>query len=76
MAEVPDHLRPEDGLSDSNIRFDSFRVLHDTDAAEVTFGLYDEDGHHVGNFDIVVRSQAGGVRDVIAEAHRQMTEYP
>lgn len=38
MAEVPDHLRPEDD------RFDSFRVLHDTDAAEVTFGLYDEDG--------------------------------
>jgi hypothetical protein len=74
MADVPDHLVPEDGLTDSFIRFDALHILHGQQAVEVTFGIYDEDQHLLGNFEIVVANEGGGTNALIAAAHRQMTD--
>jgi hypothetical protein len=75
MAEVPDHLVPEDGHTNSAIRFDEMKVLHGTGTAAFKFAIYDEDQNWIGNFEIVVANPPrGGVSAMIAEAHRGMTE--
>jgi hypothetical protein len=75
VADVPDHLVPTDGLTNSYIRFDGLVVLHDQGAgARLFFGIYDESHNKLADFPIEVRNAGKGVQDVIAEGHRQMTD--
>ena len=42
MADVPDHLIPSDGLTDSSIKFDGLDLDHYTGMTDVRFGIYNE----------------------------------
>ncbi|MDH2382948.1 hypothetical protein [Bradyrhizobium sp. CER78] len=74
MAQVPNHLVPEDGHTDSALRLDSMEILHGHQAARFMFGIYSESGQWLANFpiDIAIPGQ-GGLQEMFAEAHRAMT---
>lgn len=75
MAEVPDHLVPGDGLTSSAIRFDAMEVAHNRRGAVFKFGIYGEDKNWIANFDVFVETPPnGGVQQMIAGAHRQMSD--
>src|SRR4051794_7918653 len=74
MAEVPDHLVPQDGLTNSAIRFDALEILHEEKKARFSFGIYDEQQVWVANFKIDVPTGADGVAAMISEAHHRMTD--
>jgi hypothetical protein len=75
MAEVPDHLVPQDGLTNSAIRFDALEILHGEHKTRFSFGIYDEQQVWVADFKIdIPTGAADGVAAMIAEAHRRMTD--
>lgn len=74
MADVPDHLAPEDGLTNSRIKFTAFEV-DELEIVVVKFTLFDEEGKIVGEFPIDVAPQPEGTIDaMIAAAHRKMCD--
>ena len=74
MAEVPDHLVPQDGLTNSAIRFDALDILHGEHKTRFSFGIYDEHQVRIADFPIEVSAGTDGVAAMIAEAHRRMTD--
>jgi hypothetical protein len=74
MAEVPDHLVPEDGLTNSFVRFHEMKVLHDGERGSLfRFGICTEKGVGLADFEVFVEIPPnGGVSQMIADAHRHM----
>ena len=74
MAEVAEHLIPQDGLSNARI------IMEGLDAgtggsAHVRFGLYDENELLIGVISIEVEATVHGTLDaLVAEAHRHMCD--
>jgi hypothetical protein len=72
MAEVPDHLVPSDGLTNSKLRFAGFDLL-DGGEQIVRFELFSEQRAFIATFPVRVgRSESGNVDTVIADAHARM----
>lgn len=76
MAEVPDHLVPRDGLTNSAIKFDGFEILHGLGTVRITFGIYEDNDRRISHyvFDLPLGGHSGGANGLIAEAHRQMSD--
>jgi hypothetical protein len=72
MAEVPDHLVPSDGLTNSKIRFAGFDLL-EGGAQLVRFDIHNETQNFVASYAVEVgRSKGGNADTVIADGHAHM----
>src|SRR5947208_2425555 len=72
MAEVPDHLVPSDGLTNSQIRFAGFG-FPEGGAQLVRFDIHNETQSFVATYVVeVVRSKGGNTDTVIADGHAYM----
>lgn len=77
MADIADHLVPRDGLTNSYLKFTKLLAAPKGGGATIVFTLYDEDQIEIGEFDIAVAPRRGGkgtVDEMIARAHRKMTD--
>lgn len=75
MTEVPDHLAPRDGLTNSTIRFEGMYSHPNSGHATMSFRMRDENGDDVGVYNIVIPpNDDGSVDQMIALAHRQMID--
>jgi hypothetical protein len=76
MADVPNHLVPRDGLTNSAIRFDGLDINHNDDTVHVTFGIYDDYQARVTEYviEVPLADYPGGVNGLIAHAHVKMTD--
>jgi len=75
MADVPDHLVPQDGLTNSFVRFDGLDMNYNVGMTDVRFGIYNEGGHRIADFVIPVPDgESASASGVIAAAHRDMTD--
>jgi hypothetical protein len=75
MTDVPDHLVPADGLTNSNIALEGIDLVGGG-AINARFAITDENRDYVGTFTINVHPTGdGGTTDqMIAEAYRRMTD--
>ncbi|MEG3145875.1 hypothetical protein U1839_14535 [Sphingomonas sp. RT2P30] len=74
MPEVPEHLVPTDGLTNSFIRFGGLDTTPDSGFANMRFDIYDEQGGYLATFNIpIAPNERGSVDMMIADAHREMT---
>lgn len=75
MAEVPDHLVPTQGLTNSHIEFAGFDVL-EGGAVLVRFAMCDEDRNYLATFNVPVSplAEGGTIDALVAEAHRRMCD--
>ena len=75
MAEIPDHLVPTDGLTNSLIRYAGLDAPSDDGDVIHRFDMFDEDRHRIGTFEIETPPADGGSVDrMIGDAHRRMTD--
>lgn len=75
MPEVPDHLVPTDGLTDSYIRFAGMDTHEGDSGATMNFEIYDENGVFIGTIGIdAYASEKGTVDAMIASAYRRLTD--
>jgi len=75
MVEVPEHLVPTDGLTDSSIALAGIDLIGGG-AIKARFDIRDENQVYIGTFTIPVhpRGQDGTTDQMIAEAYRSMTD--
>ena len=74
MPEVPDHLVPTDGLTNSKMRFCGFDLFESGEQI-VKFDISDEHREYVATFRIEVgRSRDGNADKVIADGHAKMRD--
>jgi hypothetical protein len=74
MANVPDHLVPSDGLTNSNLRFAGFNLLEDGTQI-VRFEIKNEHREFVASYNIEVgRTPKGNADTVIADGHAHMRD--
>ncbi len=70
MPEVPDHLVPMDGLTDSHIRLAGLDTHENDPGVTVRFDIYDEDDEFVGTLRLAVPPTSKGTVDaMIANAY-------
>lgn len=76
MVDVPDHLVPTDGLTNSAIRFDALEINHGDKSVRVTFGVYDDQQARLTELfvDVPIADYPGGANGLIAHAHARMTD--
>lgn len=75
MAEVPDHLVPRDGLTNSTIRFEGMYSHPNSGHATFSFKMRGEQGDDIGVYNIIVAPNAdGSVDQMIDVAHREMID--
>jgi len=75
MPEVPAHLVPIDGLTNSKVNFVGLDVLTGKSGAVVRFDILDEDEHKIGTIGIPIRPQKEGTTDaVIAAGYRALCD--
>jgi len=75
MTDVPEHLVPMDGLTNSFIRYAGFDTIEDSGSATHRFDIYDEDSEYLSTFRILVHpTDASTVDGMIAAAHRQFSD--
>jgi len=75
MPEVPEHLVPTDGLTDSRIHFAGMDTHHNDSGATMRFDIFDDRGDFVGTFNIdVYATEKGTVDAMIANAYRKLTD--
>jgi hypothetical protein len=76
MAEVPDHLVPQDGLTNSSVRWYGMEIMHGQGTVRFFFGIYDDNQQKIADFpiDLPVTGDRPGVTPLIAEAHRRMND--
>lgn len=75
MAEVPDHLVPTDGLTNSLIKYGGLDTLPSGGGAIHRFDIYNEERKFVASFEIETGPTGrGSVDGMIAEAHRRMVD--
>lgn len=79
MAQVPDHLVPQDGLTNSLIKFTKLEAPQKGSGATIFFTMYDEDHIEVGEMSFFVpakpkKGQKGTIDDLIARGHREMAD--
>ena len=75
MAEVPDHLVPRDGLTNSSVEFVGFDAVPGQSGARIRFDIFDEDQDYLTTFAIYVGPQPAGTIDaLIVEGHRKMRD--
>ncbi|AKM09310.1 hypothetical protein [Croceicoccus naphthovorans] len=74
MAEVPDHLVPSDGFTNSTVRYAGFDAIPGESGASHRFEFVDGDGRVIGTYRIETKPTSDGTIDaMVAGAHRQMT---
>lgn len=74
MGEVPDHLVPTDGLTNSGVRFAGLDLLQSHEQI-LRFEISNENRQHVATFTIEVgRSPNGNGDKVIADGHARMRD--
>lgn len=75
MPEVPEHLVPTDGLTNSTIRFAGYDP-HDNDAgATVRFDILDENGDYIGTINIeTYPTNEGTIDAMVVRAYRRLTD--
>ena len=75
MAEVPDHLVPTDGLTNSVIRYAGLDTFEGGGGAIHRFNIYDENREYVSTFEIETQPTGKGSADAMIErAHKQMVD--
>lgn len=74
MAEVPDHMVPTDGLTNSTLLLAGIDSLEGS-GGSLRFDIRDETGVYVGTFTVDVRPQPEGTTDaLIAKGHEMMRD--
>ncbi|MCP3459627.1 hypothetical protein [Bradyrhizobium sp. CCGUVB23] len=77
MATVPDHLVPQDGLTNSSVRWYRMEILHDEGMVRFFFAFTDENKQKIADYPIdlpLSEAKNGGFNAMIAEAHRCMND--
>ena len=75
MPDVPEHLVPTDGLTDSLLKYAGFDTFPMGGGGSHRFDFYDEAKAYIGTFKIEVQPTGHGTVDgQIAEAHRRMID--
>lgn len=73
MPDVPEHLVPQDGLTNATIRYGGLDVLDNDRGVLHRFYISDEDGDAVGTFHIeTALAGEGSVDHLIGLAHTNM----
>ena len=75
MAEVPDHLVPTDGLTNSSVKFAGLDALPGRNGARIRFDIFDEGQSYVATFSFDIGPRPEGTIDaLVAEGHRKMRD--
>ena len=75
MADVPEHLAPMDGLTNSFIRYAGFDTVENSGSAIHRFDIHDEGGKYLSTLRITTHpTDASTVNTMIVSAHRQFSD--